>query len=711
MRLDLGLMSTRSVRLVRQTEMAECGLATLAMVANYHGLDVDLGTLRRRFAPSLRGASLRTLIAIADGLGFAARAVKLPLESLSHLHMPAVLHWDLNHYVVIERVRDGKALIHDPAGRSRWLALEEVSDHFTGVALELRPTGAFVAADRRERLRLRQLWGKITGAKRALLQVLVLTVIMQAFVLLSPYYMQVAIDRVLPALDLDFLLLLALGFGLFTIFNVVATLLRSSVLLVAGTSMSFGIAANIARWLFRLPVAWFERRHIGDVLSRFQSIEPIQQALTQGAVAALLDGLLAMLTFAVMLFYSGALALTALAAFLLYGLVRILLFSAERDAREDSIVSRGREQSMMIESLRGLVTLRLFGRETLRHALWQAKLANAVNAQVRVGRITNWQEALRTLILGLELVVSIWLAIRLVIGSELSLGMMFAYFAYKTQFLTNMISLIDKGVTFRMLNLHLERLSDIALAEQDLSFRQELPARASLNGKVEFRNVHFRYSPADPIVLDGVDLIVEPGENVAITGPSGGGKSTLVKILLGLVEPDEGELLVDDIPLGRFGHCNYRSQVAAVLQDDSLFAGSLADNISLFDDEPDPDRIIAAASAAAIHDDIERMPMGYETLVGDMGSSLSGGQKQRVFLARALYREPRILVMDEGTAHLDQATERAVGEAIKSLGITRIQIAHRRETVASAHRALVLVDGRLVERAAGQDGTPGGEPS
>lgn len=695
--LNLGFRNRSRVRLVRQTEVTECGLASLAMVANHYGLDIDLGTLRRQFAPSLRGAALKSLISIADGLGFSSRAVKLPLGELSNLHMPALLHWDMNHYVVLERVKGGKALVHDPAGHTKWFDRDELSKHFTGVALELRPADDFEPVDRRERLRLPQLWRRMTGLKRALVQTLVLSLVMQAFVLASPYYMQVAIDSVLPALDRDLLTVLALGFGLFTLINAGAALLRSFVLLSAGTSLSFGIAANVARRLFRLPVSWFEKRHVGDILSRFQSIAPIQQALTQGAVAALLDGALAIFTLAVMFFYSAKLALVAIVAFALYALVRFVSFSFQRRAQEEAIVSHAKEQSMLIESIRGLVTLRLFNRESARHAQWQTRLTDAVNADIGLARIGVWQVTANTLIFGVENIVTVWLAIGFVIDGGFSVGMVFAFLAYKTQFLTRAASLIDQGIAFKMLGLHLERLSDIAMADQDTSYAKQLPAKVEMKGRLELRGIRFRYSPSDPLVLDGVDLVVEPGEHVAITGPSGGGKSTLVKIMLGLLEPDEGEVLIDGIPLARFGHKNFHDQIGAVLQDDSLFAGSLADNIALFDDAADMERIVASAQAAAIHADIARMPMGYETLVGDMGSSLSGGQKQRVLLARALYRAPKMLVMDEGTAHLDAATEQQVNAAIAGMGITRIIIAHRAETISAAQKIYFAVGGKLIE--------------
>lgn len=694
--LDLGFLTRSRVRLVRQTEVAECGLASLTMVANYHGLDIDLGTMRRRFAPSLRGAALRSLIGLADKIGLTPRAVKLPLEQLANLHVPAILHWDMNHYVVLERVRDDKALIHNPDGRSTWMPMPEVSDHFTGVALELRPSDNFETGNLRERLHLSQLWRRMTGMKRALAQILVLSLVLQAFVLAMPYYMQIAIDNALPALDNDLLTVLALGFGLFTLINACASLLRSFVLLVAGTTLGFGLAANIARRLFRLPVTWFEKRHTGDILSRFQSIAPIQNMLTQGAVAAIVDGAMAILTLALMFWYSPLLAFVAIVAFALYALVRFVSFAFEREAQEASIITSGKEQTTLIETLRGMTTLRLFGRETLRHAFWQTRLSDAVNADVRVARLAIWQSSANLLIFGIENILAIWLAVGFVIdGSGFSVGMVFAYMAYKTQFIQKAATLIDQGIAFRMLGLHLERLSDIALSEEDKSFAADHDFETSLKGGIELRDIYYRYAPSDPLVLDGVNLIVEPGEHVAITGPSGGGKSTLVKLLLGLVEPDSGDVLIDGLPLHRFGYKSYHEQVAAVLQEDNLFAGSLADNIALFDDNIVLERVVAAATAAAIHNDIIQMPMQYETLVGDMGSTLSGGQKQRVLLARALYRNPKILVMDEGTAHLDTVHEQAVNAAIASMGITRIIIAHRRETIAMADRVMVMAGGKL----------------
>ncbi len=695
--LQLGFLSRSRVRLVRNSERAESGLACLAMLAGYLGLDVSLESLRRRYRPSLRGLTHETLVAIADDIGLTARTVNLPAANFSQLHLPAIIPLQFNDYVVLERVRGRKALIHDPDGHSTWRELDWLKDHFSGTALELRPAEDFDPGQKVERIGLRHLWRRIVGFKRAAVQVLVLSFVLQAFVLVSPYYMQVAIDTALPALDQDLLIVLALGFGIFTLINVGASLLRSFVLLSAGASLSFGITTNIARRLFRLPVTWFERRHVGDILSRFQSVSPIQLALTQGAVGALIDGGLAILTLALMLFYSAKLAMIAVLAFLLYSLVLAVSFSLRRDAQEAHIVAAAKEQSTLIESVRGMTTLRLFNREAARHAKWQTNLSETVNASISMARVNIGQQTANSLIFGLETVFTIWLAISLVISGGFSVGMVFAYLAYKAQFLTRAKSLVDQIVEFRMLGLHLERLSDIALADEDVSFTRGAAVERGLIGRIELRDIRFRYGPRDPLVLDGINLTVEQGEHVAITGPSGGGKSTLVKLMLGLTEPESGEMLVDGMPLSAFGYRNFHRQIAAVLQDDNLFAGTIADNIALFDEFPDMERIRAVSRIAAIEEDIDLMPSGFDTLVGDMGSTLSGGQKQRVLLARALYREPKLLVMDEGTSHLDAQREKAINTAIAELGITRIVIAHREDTIRSARRIYRIDRGRLLD--------------
>lgn len=665
------------------------------MVACFHGLDIDLASLRRVNAPSQRGLTLRNMMAIADSLGLSPRPVKLPLEALDRLHVPAILHWDMDHFVVLERCERGRALIHNPEGWTRWMPLTEVSDHFTGVALELRPSASFQKGERRERLRLSQLWDSLRGMVPVGAQVFALSLLLAIAALAAPYYLQLALDQAYPALDRDLLAVLALGFGAVVILSMLTELLRAHLLLAAGSSIGLGLASNLARRLFRLPVDWFGRRHVGDVLTRFQSVTPVQSFLTQGAIAGLLDGLIAIATLALMLWYSPLLAGVAVVATTLYALVRLLSFPAERAAQEAAIVAGGKEQSALIESLRGMTTIRMFGRELHRHMQWQNKLVDAVNADIRLARIGIWQSSANTVIFGVSNILLIWLAIRMSMDGGFSVGMVIAFLAYKEQFVGKTAAFINQAIAFRMLNLHLERMGEIALTPEDIAFEGEDRQRP-LEGRIELRNVRYRYAPSEPWVLDDVSLSIAAGEHVAITGPSGAGKSTLAALLLGLVQPTEGEVLIDGEPIRQFGLRAYRRQIGAVLQDDTLFAGSLIDNIAFADDQADPERALVAASAAAIHADILAMPMQYNTLVGDMGSALSGGQRQRILLARALYRLPRVLIVDEATSHLDVSTEAAINASIASLGITRIVIAHRQDTIDNADRVIRLDRGRIV---------------
>ena len=693
----LNLSGRRRVPLIRQTEAAECGLAALAMVAAYHGFQSDMNRLRRQFGVSLKGITLKTLIGMADALGLASRPLRIDLADAPNLVLPAILHWEMKHFVVLTRVARGRYWISDPARGERVVGLEEFSRAFTGVALELRPTSDFKAGDQRERLRVTQLWARIEGLWPALAQTLFLSVLLQTFVIASPFYLQIVIDDILPRFDLDLLAILAVGFGLFALINAAASGLRQRLLLTVGSLMGFQVAANLARHLLKLPIPYFEKRHIGDIIARFGSIMPIQQALTTGIIGAFIDGLMAIFTLIIMFFYSALLGLIVLAALTIAFCVRAALLPVMRECTSEAIAAQAKQDSYLIETVRGMTAIRLAGGESDRHALWQNRMADAANARMSVGRFAISVQLVNDIVFAVENIVTIFLAARLVMSGGFSIGMMLAFLTFKMQFVARATALADRWIEFRMLNLHLERLADIALAEQDRCFDTHTTTGEGLafKGAIALSGIKFRYAPSEPLVLDGLDLAVAPGEHLAITGPSAAGKSTLVKLILGLSEPEAGEVLIDGERIDRFGLARYRKHVAAVMQDDKLFAGSLADNIALFDPQPDMERIEASAKIASIHDEIARMPMRYETLVGDMGAALSGGQKQRVLLARALYRQPKILVLDEGTAHLDTELEARVSNAIAELDITRIVVAHRPETIRRASRAVTLAGGKI----------------
>jgi ATP-binding cassette, subfamily B, bacterial CvaB/MchF/RaxB len=360
------------------------------------------------------------------------------------------------------------------------------------------------------------------------------------------------------------------------------------------------------------------------------------------------------------------------------------------------IEAKAQENSTFIESLRAIQSLKLFNRENDREGQWLNRYSDVVGANVRFGRAKVAFTTINDALFGLENIIMIYLAIQLALGNWLSVGMILAFISYKQNFTDKAVQLVEKGLDFRLLELHLERLADIALSPLEKGHDQVMAYTRQIKGALELRNVFFRYAETEPFVLENINLTVEAGQFVTIMGPSGGGKTTLMKIMLGLLEPTGGEILIDGAPLSHIGIRAYREQVAAVMQEDYLLSGSIADNICFFDTSFDQEKMIACAQLARIHDEISAMPMSYNSLVGDMGSSLSGGQKQRVLLARALYRQPRILFMDEGTAHLDLEKEKEINGALRRLRMTRINVAHRPE-ISSGADMFVYVCKNLIQ--------------
>ena len=673
---------------IQQTEAAECGLACLAMISSYHGHRIDLNTLRRRHPVSLKGVTLRALIQVASQMHLACRPLRFELDQLTQLHVPAIIHWDMNHFLVLRSVTRKGIVVHDPASGEKFFPIAEASKHLTGVALELSPSEGFLPKDERARLPFLVFWTQLRGSTHALVQILILSVILEAFVIVSPFYLQLTVDEVIAKGDADLLTVLALGFGLLTAIKIASSAIRSLILLIVQNVLHYQIGARLFHHLVRLPIAYFEKRHIGDILSRFTSVEPIRSALAEGMIAATIDGVMAVATLVMIFVYSTQLALVVLTALAFYTVLRLGLYRLLRDRSLAVIDAKAYENSTFIETLRAIQSLKIFNRESDRETQWLNRYADVVSANVRLGRTKIAFTTINDALFGLESVVTIYLAARLALSNSLTIGMIFAFMSYKQHFTDKAVQLVEKTLDFRILELHLERLADIALSPLDRGHDQLLTYTRQIQGRIELRNVSFRYAESEPFVLDDVSLVIEPGEFVTIMGPSGGGKTTLIKVMLGLLEPTEGEVLIDGTPLSTIGPRAYREYVGAVMQDDQLHSGSIADNICFFDPSFDQERMIQCANLAGIHEEIMAMPMAYNSLIGDMGSSLSGGQKQRVMLARALYRRPRILFLDEGTAHLDVATEKHINESLKRLQMTRISVAHRPEISSGADRIL-----------------------
>jgi|APAra7269097138_1048543.scaffolds.fasta_scaffold06807_2 ATP-binding cassette, subfamily B, bacterial CvaB/MchF/RaxB len=698
--LDFG--GKRRTPYIAQSEGSECALACIAMVAGYHGYQTDLITLRQRYGMSLKGANLKQVIQVAEDIGFNARPLRGEIDDLPHLSLPAILHWNLNHFVVLTKISGGlggkRYHIHDPARGTLALTREEVSRHFTGVALDLLKSESFKPKIDRRDLRIGQLWSSMSGFWQTIRQVVLLSLVLQFVALASPFFLQISIDTVFPSFDRDLLLMLALGFGGLVIIDFLTDWLRSLILVTLSNSLSYQVIVNLYRHLVRLPLDWFEKRHVGDIISRFDSTQPISQLLSQGMIAAFIDGVMALLTLTLMFVYSGILGGVAVAALAIYIVIRLAFLQALRLRNLDVITTDARESSSFIETVRGIAAIKAFGQEGNRQRLWQKTKADAVNAQIKLGRLTAGFDAIGQFVLAIERVLFVYIAIQLAFDAKLSIGMIFAFQAYKDQFLGAGMRLVEQAINFKIIQVHLTRIADIALSKPEDDGKQPSRDLPDYSQGIELRNIRYRYGVGEPEVLQGASLKIEPGEMVALVGPSGGGKTTLLKIMMGLFSPTYGEILIGGRHLSSFDKRRARQMIGSVAQDDELFAGSLAENIAFFDPEIDMARVEEVAAIACIRDDINKMPMRFDTMVGDMGSVLSGGQKQRVLLARALYHKPPILFVDEGTAHLDPHNEEEVLKNIKSLNITTVVVAHRSKSIERANRVVAVMSGFAIEQ-------------
>lgn len=685
------------IPVIRQASLAECGLACLAMIASYWGWRIDLGTLRAIAPPSMKGATLGTILKLASQYGLDGQAVRLShLHDIGKLKSPALLHFDDDHFVVLVRRTSNGVIIHDPARGRVHVSWGELSVRFKGIAAEFTPGGTFVQQDNRRTLHLSSIWSHLSGVASTVVQIVILSVLLQAAAVVAPLYVQLAVDEAVTRVDADLLNVLFLGFLGLAVINCTAFFLRRITTLRIGQLLSVGLMSSLFRHMLKLPSSFFEQRHLGDVSSRFNSTLAIQAFLTGPALDAVVDAVAAIVALIVLFLYGAKFAFIVLAIVCVEGILHFGTIKIRKLLSEDKLATEAREETVFLETVRAIRSIKLFGREDERFEHWRSRLTDMTSANFRYNAADSAIGSLSNLIESVGAALVVFITARAAMGGSFTIGMMMSFIAYQVYFGRTAKNAVDAFVSWRTLSVHLDRIADLALAPaQD----NERGKRLDLSGIIEVAGLSFRYHEDEPLLLRNVSMTVKAGETVAITGQSGEGKTTLLKLLLGLEKPISGEILYDAININWIARSHFVSQIATVMQDDTLLSGSLAENIAFFDAPFDYDRIESCAKIACIHDDIQGMPMRYASLIGDMGSALSGGQKQRIMIARALYKNPKILFMDEGTSQLDVKIERQINTNISKLNITRIIVAHRPDTLRIADRVLNLTDGRLVELA------------
>lgn len=686
----LDLRWQRRVPVIHQTETAECGLACLAMICGHFGKNIDLIYLRRKFNLSARGATLAGINGIAEQLGMATRALSLELDELRVLKTPCILHWDFSHFVVLVSVKRNRYVLHDPARGIRYISREEMSRYFTGVALEVWPGSEFQSETLQTRISLRSLINSIYGIKRTLAKIFCLSVVIEAINLLMPVGTQLVMDHAIPAGDRGLLTLISAALMFFILLKAATSTLRAWSSLVMSTLINVQWQSGLFDHLLRLPLAFFERRKLGDIQSRFDSLDTLRATFTTSVIGFIMDSIMVVGVCVMMLLYGGYLTWIVLCFTTIYIFIRLVTYGNYRQISEECLVREARAASYFMETLYGIATVKIQGMVGIRGAHWLNMKIDAINSGIKLTRMDLLFGGINTFVTACDQIVILWLGAGLVIDNQMTIGMFVAFSSFRGQFSERVASLTSFLLQLRIMSLHNERIADIALHEKEEK-KPEIEIVADMGPiSLETNGLSYRYDSQSAPIFSALSLSVAPGESVAITGASGAGKTTLMKVLCGLFEPDSGRVLINGIDIRQIGINNYHRMIACVMQDDRLFSGSIRENICGFAEEMDEEWMVECARASHIHDVIMNMPMGYETLIGELGEGLSGGQKQRIFIARALYWKPGILFMDEATSALDSESEHFVNVAIKNMNITRVIIAHRETTLRTVDRVISI---------------------
>ncbi|HEV7578328.1 MAG TPA: peptidase domain-containing ABC transporter [Caldimonas sp.] len=701
--LNFRLWGRRQVPFVGASELNECGLACLAAISAYFEGEPGLAEIRQLAVPSGRGETLLELRNLAERIGLGARGVKVGVNALAQLAVPAILHWDMNHFVVLERVTKNGIVIMDPAAGRLAVPWSAVDTSFTGVALETRVSPSWrKARGPGRKVSLLDFLAPLSQWRNDIALVVALSILMEVLVLLAPLQMQLSIDSALQGSDGRLVWVLAIGFTLVVLLQGAISVVRAWTLAVFGARVGYELKDRFVRALHRKSARFFLKHHSADILSRSRSVDTIQSLVTAQLLQALLDGAMSIAIVVVMLLAVPSMA----AVVIVFAAINLLATAGLRRAAID-VSRRGlrvaaQADAYFLENARAARAIRLFGKELVRSNVWRNKFVDLTNLGLADGRLTMFSAQMSQLTNGLGNVALIALGTWLVLGNQITLGTMMMFFLFRAFLVERLNRAVLYAMELRRVRTNAERIEEVMADEAGVDDAAHECAFVVADGagvRIEVKDVWFRYGNDTPWVLQGASLVVEPGESVAITGPSGSGKTTLLHLMIGLLEPNRGEVLVNGREVKTIASADLARAIGVVMQDDILFQGTVAENVSFFDTPIDMARVARAARQANVAAEIEAMPMQYHSMLAEAAADISGGQKQRLFIARALYHAPRVLFLDEATSHLDTASEALVSRAVEAMDITRVLVAHRKETIAIADRVVALEPARGLVRA------------
>lgn len=671
--------------MILQDEISECALACINMISNYLGHNIDLYTLRNLHNPSLHGTTLLDLIKLCEILNLRTKVLRLEPDELHKIKLPAILHWDLNHFVVLKTIKKNKFIIHDPAIGIRTCSLKKISESFTGIAVKIQKNDNFNALKNTNKISFFSLSKHIYGIGNALFLILFFSLIIEFLGIINPMFVQYVTDYGIKSKDINNILVVASGFTALAFIQIITEYIRSKFVLNIKNSLIEQFSAKTFLHILNLPLNFFEKRHKGDIQSRFNSIWHIQNKLSIDFINAFLDSILIIFTFVVMFLYSKLLTIIIATSSFIFLAITAISYKYSKKHTEEALSLQALSSSTFLETLQAMLPIKSFGKEKSRFNLWHNQYLQYMNSEIKISKLNIICSILSKSLQNLEYIVILCIGAILIINNTFSIGMLIAYLAYRVLLTNKLHSLLHNIFDYKIIAIHLSRLRDILFQEAEEITQNNIQ---QIFDVIQLENISFKYD--EKFIIKDLSFSVSRGEKIVITGASGCGKTTLLKIMMGLLKPSKGHVHINQIQLLKFGIKNFRNNIASVMQEDTLMRGSLLQNITFFDENINMEQVLAAAKMAHIHEEIIDMPMGYETLVGDMGCLFSGGQKQRILLARALYRKPQILFLDEATSHLDIENERKINQELKKLEITQIVIAHRKETIDMADRVFRL---------------------
>jgi ATP-binding cassette subfamily B protein len=686
------------VPVIHQLSMVECGAACLAMILSYYGRKTTVAECRERCSPGRDGLTARGITRAARDFGLEARAFSIAPAALNHITLPVIAHWQGNHFVIIERRTDNTVHIVDPSAGRRRMTRADFEESFTSVVLAFERGPDFQTASGKRTRWTSHLKSMLatSGTKQTLARILLASLLMQVLALLLPAFTKVVIDQVLPRQLSNLMPILGVGMIILAAGQIVTGYLRSLSMIHLRGRLDSQLMLGFVRHLLSLRLSFFQQRTSGDLLMRLGSNSLIRELLTSQILSVILDGLFVLGYLAILLALAPFFGLVVVGLGLIQVTIILLGRGRLRLVMQRDLATKADEQSYLVEVMKGISFLKFSGAEERAFDRWSALFFEQLNAAIQRGRFSAMIEAAMGAVRALSPLLLLWLGATSVLDGEMSLGTMLALNAVAGSFLAPLTTLASNAQQLQVAGANIERIADALEAAPEQQDTMGLNRR--LSGRISVDRVSFRYNPDSPLVLQEISFGVEPGQKIALVGATGSGKSTLAMLLLGLYRPDDGEIFYDGVPLAELNYRDLRSQIGVVQQEPFLFSGSVRQNIAFIKPDCSLVNVMEAGRIAEIHEDLCLLPMGYETIVAEGGTTLSGGQRQRLALARALIHRPAILMLDEATSHLDALTESRVDRNLSRLSCTRIVIAHRLSTVRNADLILVLDSGRIVEQ-------------